>query len=117
MSLWQILTAEEKIDLFLHQRIEVEAQIMTFLIMEEFGVQRGENKSIKMNQYLERSLDQQIFKKYINSTRLQAIYHSINYCVDRLNLVRDEDKKHLEYIAFLKDKYSRYKEQCAETKR
>jgi len=31
--------------------------------------------------------------------------------------VREEDKKHLEYIAFLKDKYSRYKDQCAETKK
>ena len=108
LQLWLLLPQNEKLDMMLHQRVDIEMKIMLYLVDMEYNFQENPGVSEKLDIKLERSLDSQIYSKYQLFARFQAITKSLQMCEKRLSQVVDEDRSLLEYAAFLREKQEEY---------
>ena len=79
--------------------------MMAFMIEQEFGAEKSLVNIPKLDEKLEKGLDEQIFRKFMALTRLQATIQAVKYCDKRLQAQAAEDKKLIEYATFLKDRH------------
>ena len=59
-----LLSKKEKLDMMLHQRLDMEMKIMLYLVDMEYDFKENPGSSEKFDIMLERSLDSQIYNKY-----------------------------------------------------
>jgi len=104
-----LLTLEEKLDMISHELVHEEAEIMSFLIEQEYAVLDNNMTSInKLDMLMEGAVKHQIFRKYMAYTRLQATIVSAEESDQRKDFAKDEDVNLIEYAAFLKDRFKNY---------
>lgn len=72
-----MLPQNEKLDMMLHQRVDIEMKIMLYLVDMEYGFKENPGTSEKLDIKLERSLDAQIYNKYQLFARFQAMCKSV----------------------------------------
>jgi len=108
LPLWLPLTLAEKLDMLMHQRIDEEMEIMIFLIQQEYELDSSWQDVLKVDVMIERALDRQIYKKYMNLTRYQAFRYSKRQCKQRLKILEEEEKGLGEYINYLRRAHVEY---------
>ncbi len=94
--------------MLLHERIEEEMEIMLFMLDQEYDISSNITNNEKFDTIVERSLDYQIYQKYINFATLQATMKSYEYCDKRIRELDKEDRSLLEYASFLHSKIKDY---------
>ena len=89
-----LMTQSEKLDMLMHQLVEEEAQMMAFLIEQEYGAEinlQVNQQSLQMDEFLEKGLEHQMFRKYLTFARLQATIQARKYTEDHLQAAKDQD--------------------------
>ena len=91
-------------------------EIMIFLLEEELDTSNNFHLNEEIAIQLERAIDSQIFEKYMNLTRLQAMRKSIEFCDERLDNVAKEDQSLIEYTVFMHAKFKEYESMLQQLK-
>lgn len=74
LPLWLAMDHEQKLQMISGQYIDLEAEVLTMLMLEEAELSPGGNYLVAdHDEKLERALDNQIYEKYRRLTEMQAI--------------------------------------------
>ena len=91
-------------------------EIMIFLLDEEQGLSLKSGRQDKVVFELERAFDNQVYDKYIQFSRFQAIKCSLEMCNQRIHDIYQEDSQIASYAAFLHGRIKEYDSQLFQLK-
>ena len=82
--------------MLMHQLVEEEAQIIGFLIEHEFGLEvtsaaQGNAVAPRLDDMMDKAVENQLFMKYLKYARLQATKHALKYTEDYMLEARNQD--------------------------
>jgi len=79
---------------------------MAFLLETEFGAETNIIhwfKELDIDARLEEAMKNEVFRKYLNTTRLQASLHAVKGTQDNLKQANKKDNELIAYASFLKE--------------
>ena len=83
--------------------------MLAFLIEQEYGAEinlQASQQSIQIDDYLEKALEHQVFRKYLTFARLQATMQARKYTEEHLEEAKKQDQNMLDYASWTKERHN-----------